>query len=237
MPKRFFVFLLFCLFAINNNHARPIKQPDLSSFIVVLKEPSLSSSTFDEQGNCLYKGFSTRKNGRIERVRSHRRRLQRNLSNFENRLRKISSDIVPRRRFTGLINGISLDMPVRIAPRIRSLPEVLAIVPNRKYNRLLTKSNNLMNAPMAWQLNGGESLAGQGIKIGIIDTGIDNTHIMFDDERYELPEGYPLGDTDFTNNKIIVARVFTKNGDSSEDSTPSDRNGHVTHVSSDAAGR
>ena len=93
-----------------------------------------------------------------------------------------------------------------------------------------------MNAPMAWQLNGGESLAGQGIKIGIIDTGIDNTHIMFDDERYELPEGYPLGDTDFTNNKIIVARVFTKNGDSSEDSTPSDRNGHGTHVASVAAG-
>ncbi len=236
MPKKFFVFLLICLFAIDSNHARPLKQPDIDSFIVVLKEPPLSSCSFDEQGNCLYKGFSTRKNRRVERVRKHRQRLGENLSKFESRLRKVSPEIITRRRFTGLINGISVDMPGRVAPRIRSLPEVLAIVPNRKYNRQLTKSNDLMNASFAWQLSGGQTNAGKGIKIGIIDTGIDNTHIMFNDEGYELPDGYPLGDTNFTNNKIIVARVFTKNGDSSEDSTPSDRNGHGTHVASCAAG-
>ena len=236
MLKRIFVFVLFCLFAINNIHARPLNQPGLRSFIIVLKEPSLSICAFDEQGNCLYKGFSTRKSRHVERVKKHRRRLRENLSKFENRLRKLSPDIIARRRFTGLLNGISLEMPGRIAPRIRALPEVLAIVPNRKYNRLLTKSNDLMNSSFAWQLSGGQSNAGKGIKIGIIDTGIDNTHIMFDDEGYELPGGFPLGDTNFTNNKIIVARVFTKNGDSSEDSTPSDRNGHGTHAASCAAG-
>jgi len=236
MLKRFFVFLLFCLFAINNNHARPLIQPGLRSFIIVLKEPSLSRSAFDERGNSLYKGISKRENRLLEQVMKRRRKLQENLSNFENRLRKLSPDIIPRRRFTGLLNGLSLEMPGRIAPTIRSLPEVLAIVPNRKYNRLLTKSNDLMNAPLAWQLSGGQSRAGQGIKIGIIDTGIDNTHIMFNDEGYELPDGFPLGDTNFTNKKIIVARVFTKNGDSIEDSTPSDRNGHGTHVASCAAG-
>jgi subtilisin family serine protease len=116
------------------------------------------------------------------------------------------------------------------------MPEVLAIVPNRKYRYSLNKSNDLMNAPAAWQLAGGQALAGQGIKIGIIDTGIDHTHVMFDDSGYERPEGYPLGETDFTNNKIIVARVFTKDGDSALDSTPRDRHGHGTHVASCAAG-
>lgn len=158
------------------------------------------------------------------------------LSRFENRLRRVSPDIVPRRRFTGLLNGLSLEMPRRMESRIRAMPEVLSIVPNRKYNYSLTRSNDLMNAPLAWQLTGGPALAGQGIKIGIIDTGIDHTHVMFDDEGYELPEGYPLGDPNFTNNKIIVARVFTRNGDSLEDSTPRDRNGHGTHVASCAAG-
>ena len=220
MPKRIFVFLLFCLFVANNNHARPLKQPGRSSFIIVLKEPSLSRSAFDERGNSLYKGLSKRENRRVEHIRKRRRKLRENLSNFENRLRKISPDVITRRRFTGLINGLSLEMPDRIESRIRSLPEVLAIVPNRKYSKLLTKSNDLMNATGAWQLSGGQSHAGKGIKIGIIDTGIDNNHIMFNDEGYELPEGYPLGDTNFTNNKIIVARVFTKNGDSIEDSTP-----------------
>ena len=236
MSKRFFVFLLFCLFAVNNNHARPLNEPGFRSFIIVLKEPSLSRSAFDERGNSIYKGISKRKNRRVEHMMKRRRKLQENLSNFENRLRKISPDIIPRRRFTGLINGLSLEIPGRIASRIRSLPEVLAIVPNRKYNRSLTKSNDLMNAHLAWQLNGGQSLAGQGIRIGIIDTGIDHTHIMFNDEGYELPDGYPLGETNFTNNKIIVARVFTKAGDSFQDSTPRDHNGHGTHVASCAAG-
>ncbi|MHC4534705.1 MAG: S8 family serine peptidase [Planctomycetota bacterium] len=202
----------------------------------MLKEPSLSRSAFDERGNSLYKGISKRENRRVEHIRKRRRKMRERLSNFENRLRKLSPDIVPRRRFTGLINGISLEMPGRIAPRIRSLPEVLAIVPNRKYNRLLTKSNDLMNATEVWQLSGGQSRAGLGIKIGIIDTGIDHAHIMFNDDGYELPEGFPLGDVDFTNNKIIVARVFTKAGDSAEDSTPEDRDGHGTNVASCAAG-
>ncbi|UCF16186.1 MAG: S8 family serine peptidase, partial [Phycisphaerales bacterium] len=116
------------------------------------------------------------------------------------------------------------------------MPQVLSIVPNRRYDLSLTRSNNLMNAPLAWQLAGGQELAGQGIKIGIIDTGIDHTHVMFDDAEFELPQGYPLGDTDFTNKKVIVARVLTKSGDSPEDSTPRDRNGHGTHVASCAAG-
>ncbi|MCH8121269.1 MAG: S8 family serine peptidase, partial [Planctomycetes bacterium] len=236
MLKRFFVFLLCCLCAANNNHARFLNQQNVRSFIVVLKEPSLSSCSFDEQGNCLYKGISTRENRHVEHVIKRRLELEDKLSRFENRLRRLSPDIIPRRRFTGLLNGLSLETTDGIASRIRSLPEVLAIVPNRKYDYLLTKSNNLMNAPLAWQLSGGEALAGQGIKIGIIDTGIDNTHVMFNDEGYELPSGFPLGDTAFTNNKIIVARVFTKSGDSIEDSTPRDRNGHGTHVASCAAG-
>ncbi|MHC4230058.1 MAG: S8 family serine peptidase, partial [Planctomycetota bacterium] len=165
-----------------------------------------------------------------------RMEMEDKLNRFENRLRRLSPDIVPRRRFTGLLNGLSLEMPSRMASRIRSMPEVLSIVPNRKYNYSLTRSNDLMNAPLAWQLTGGPALAGQGIKIGIIDTGIDHTHVMFDGEGYELPAGFPLGDTNFTNNKIIVARVFTRNGDSLEDSTPRDRNGHGTHVASCAAG-
>jgi len=236
MRKKIFVFLLCYFLVANNNYARFLDQQNVRSFIVILKEPSLISCAFDEQGNCLYKGISTRENRHTEHVMKRRMELEDRLSNFENRLRRFSPNIIPRRRFTGLLNGLSLEMPRGFASRIRSLPEVLSIVPNRRYHYSLTSSNDLMNAPLAWQLTGGQEVAGQGIKIGIIDTGIDHTHVMFDDERFELPEGYPLGDPEFTNKKIIVARVFTKNGDAFEDSTPRDRNGHGTHVASCAAG-
>ena len=236
MWKKLLVFLLCCLFAANYSYSRPANRPEVHTFVVLLKEPSLSSRVLDKRGKSLYKGFSTREKRHVERMIEHRMEMEDRLSRFENRLRILSPNVIPRRRFTGLINGLSLEMPGRMVSIIRSMPEVLAIVPNRRYEYSLTRSNDLMYAPFAWQLVGGPALAGQGIKIGIIDTGIDNTHVMFDDEGYDLPAGFPLGDPNFTNNKIIVARVFTKAGDLPEDSTPRDRSGHGTHVASCAAG-
>lgn len=236
MFKRILLFLTCWVFVINNAYARFPDRPRDDSYIVVLKEPSLSSTMLDRRGRSVYKGIATRPKRHAERVSRRRIMMEKRLSRFEDRLKRLSPRIVPRRRFTGLLNGVSLDMPVGMTSKIRSLPEVLSVVPNRKYDLSLTRSNNLMNVPMAWQLVGGQEIAGQGIKIGIIDTGIDHTHIMFDDEGFEMPEGYPLGDTDFTSKKVIVARVLTKSGDTPEDSTPRDRNGHGTHVASCAAG-
>ena len=235
MRKRLSIFLFCCLFT-GNSTARPLNQESVNSYIVVLRGPSLCNRVFDEEGSSIYKGISTRENRYVRRVRKHRTELDDKLSRFENRLKRVSPDIIIRRRFSGLINGMSLQMPNRVASRIRSMPDVLTIVPNRKYHRLLTESNELMNIPLALQINGVETYAGEGVKIGIIDTGIDHTHVMFDDEGYSFPPGFPRGNTGFTNNKIIVARVFTKNGDSIEDSTPRDRDGHGTHVASCAAG-
>jgi len=236
MAKGLFTFLMCLLFLTNDTYARYPERQDADSYIVLLKEPSLSRSMLDGHGRSLYKGITARPNRRHERAYRHRIKMEERLSRFENRLNRISPRIKRRRRFTGLLNGMSVEMPKGYVSRIRSLPEVMSIVPNRRYHFSLTKSNDLMNAPLMWQLAGGQEVAGQGIKIGIIDTGIDHTHPMFDDGQFVLPVGYPLGDPNFTNNKIIVARVFTKNGDASEDSTPRDRNGHGTHVASVSAG-
>jgi len=236
MAKGFSAFLVCLLFMANGTYARYPDRQDVDRYIVVLKEPSLSHSMLDRHGRSFYKGISARKGRERERTSQRRAKMEERLSRFENRLKRISPRIVRRRRFTGLLNGMSVEMPRGYLSRIRSMPEVLSIVPNRRYHFSLTRSNDLMNAPLIWQLVGGQDVAGQGIKIGIIDTGIDHTHPMFEDEQFELPEGYPLGNPDFTNKKIIVARVFTKNGDVLQDSTPRDRNGHGTHVASCAAG-
>jgi subtilisin family serine protease len=64
----------------------------------------------------------------------------------------------------------------------------------------------LISAPAAWAGNGGQANAGEGIKVAIIDTGVDVTHPCFSDAGY--PARPQLGDTHFTNNKVIVAKVF-----------------------------
>ena len=63
-----------------------------------------------------------------------------------------------------------------------------------------------IGAPALW----GQTLdtAGQGVKIGIIDSGIDPGHPYFDPTGYAMPAGFPKGQERFTTAKVIVARVF-----------------------------
>ncbi len=66
---------------------------------------------------------------------------------------------------------------------------------------------SLINAMEAWAAAGQTpATAGDGVKVGVVDTGIDITHPCFSDAGY--PDHLRLGDQRFTNNKVIVARVF-----------------------------
>src|SRR5512142_3220549 len=64
----------------------------------------------------------------------------------------------------------------------------------------------MISAVDAWNTGGGSATAGEGVKVAILDTGIDVTHPCFSDAGY--PAQTQLGDTHFTNNKVIVAKVF-----------------------------
>ena len=60
---------------------------------------------------------------------------------------------------------------------------------------------------------GGMGNAGAGIKIAVIDSGIDQTHPAFQDSSLQLPAGFPKctpGDCAYTTNKVIVARSYVK---------------------------
>ena len=142
---------LICLFLLGVAHAKFSPQGDERSFIVVLREPPLSRSAFDEQGRSLYKGMRARAQHRHKPVFERRRQLGEKLRRFEDRLQRVSPQVRTRRRFTGLLNGLALDMPAGLVSQIQSMPEVLSVVPNRKYYPLLTESNRLMNVPQIWE--------------------------------------------------------------------------------------
>jgi uncharacterized protein (TIGR03437 family) len=133
---------------------------------------------------------------------------------------------------------------------LKSLPGVIGVVPARRYKRSLNEAVNLVDAPAAWASLGGIQNAGKGIKIAILDSGIDQNHPAFQDSSLAVPAGFPIcgGATfncgDFTNNKVIVARSYvpllaagTNPADPSADSrpddyTPRDHVGHGTAVAS-----
>ena len=83
--------------------------------------------------------------------------------------------------------------------------------------------------------------AGAGMKIGIIDTGIDSSHPAFQDPSLAIPDGFPHvnsnADVANTNNKVIVARSYASLfARRDPDTSARDHVGHGTATSMAAAG-
>jgi subtilisin family serine protease len=155
-------------------------------------------------------------------------------------------------RITGatstLLNAIFVTASADRVEELKSLPGVKAVIPQRQFKPKMNRASALVDAPAAWNAAGGIQNAGAGVKIGIIDTGIDQTHAAFQDSSLTKPAGFPKCNvpsdcTNFTNNKVIVARSYVPMliGSSPANSCPDDisaryRSGHGTAVAAIAAG-
>lgn len=149
-----------------------------------------------------------------------------------------------------LVNAIYVQASPEQAAELRSLPGVARVQRLQVYRRVMTRAVDLVNARPAWTLLGGAQNSGAGVKIAIIDSGIDHTHPAFRDPSLAMPPGYPnclrdRGDCDFTNNKIIAARSYVNlvadwdgkpENTRPDDLSPRDRVGHGTAAASVAAG-
>jgi len=150
-----------------------------------------------------------------------------------------------------LLNAVFVVASKDEAAQLRALPGVKAVVPLHRYRALLDQAVQLTNVPAAWSQLGGTTNAGAGIKIAIIDNGIDQTHPAFQDASLQRPAGFPICDLQqncaFTTNKVIVARSYVPTlaagtqpnpaADSRpDDPSPRDRMGHGTALAMIAAG-
>jgi uncharacterized protein (TIGR03437 family) len=175
-----------------------------------------------------------------------------------------------------LLNAIFVVAPPETLAEIRAIPGIADVVRMRTGQKHLNVATQLMNAAPpgnslssyapAWNsAPGGASNAGAGVRIGIIDSGIDPTNPAFQDSSLTMPAGFPKCNSDptwsctsFTSNKVIVARSYVRqisayavtdpanplpsvtpapNPATSEpdDYSPRDRDGHGTAVASSAA--
>ncbi|HEX4278232.1 MAG TPA: S8 family serine peptidase, partial [Bryobacteraceae bacterium] len=145
-------------------------------------------------------------------------------------------------RITGsshiLLNAIFVAAEPDQADQLKSLAGVMHVAPLARYHLNLDHAEQLINVPAAWNLLGGTSNAGAGVKIGFIDSGIEATHPAFQDPSLTPPSGFPVcqvvfpgaaldqsidctatdpakgfplctaGTCSYTNNKVIVARSY-----------------------------
>ncbi len=146
--------------------------------------------------------------------------------------------------YSVVLNGLAVKLNGHALSHLLNAPGAAWVQNDYLYSPEMNRSPTLINAPAAWTAVGGQGNAGAGIKIGIIDTGINQTHPFLTDNSLTPPAGFPKCDAKdssvgvpdtsclFVSNKVIVAKVFQTLTNFDARAVQS----HGSHVSGIAAG-
>lgn len=227
--------------------------------LIQLKSPALlASATRDAQG-------------RYQISEQAKQQVLKEQQDLEAELQKISPDIRIVFRYRMVLNALAIDAQQAHAGEINNL-DVQFIEADERFESPATFKSVLSTGPTvatasktsmgiigAAQLNqkmipgaGGQlmPIKGQGVRVGVIDSGIDYTHTMLGGAGDESIFNSITADADtayFPNSKVVGGRDFvgTTFGSSSHlydnriprpDNNPIDRTGHGTHVAGSIAG-
>src|SRR5213080_3490048 len=139
------------------------------------------------------------------------------------------------RRFQIVLDGLTVSLPVTKLPQLARLGFVGHVYPSIRYHLATDTSTGVIGATELQRLTG---VRGDGMKIGIVDDGVDATNPFFNPSGYSYPAGFPKGQTKYTTAKVIVARAFPGPHSGKGGRLPIDRHAsfHATHVAGIAAG-
>jgi minor extracellular serine protease Vpr len=169
-------------------------------------------------------------------TKSYRAQLSALRNDFKQWLRANAPSAKVTGEFDISLNAVAVQLNGASLGTIASAP----MVKKAQYEGLYHPLDNndpdlaLIHAIDAWAAVGGPANAGKGVKVGIIDTGIDQTHPCFNPAGYLYPAGFPKGVSSLTTAKVIVAKVFN-NQSNRFHYTPEAIQEHGTHVAGTVA--
>jgi minor extracellular serine protease Vpr len=174
-------------------------------------------------------------------------------------LAALSSDVKPLYKYRLVSNAVAVVAPTALKDRLKQMTNVILVESAGSFSRPLEMPGALkgsdFRARNSVKFIGGEiahskGLRGQGMRVGVIDTGIDYTHSMFGGAGTEaaykainpsqadssFPSAKVVGGMDFVGTDYDSASAdFTKRIPT-PDVNPLDEGGHGTHVGGTIAG-
>jgi subtilisin family serine protease len=179
--------------------------------------------------------------GRSLQSASHRtymRQLDSAQAELADRIETALPEAQVRWHYRLVADGLAVALPRSQAEALARIPGVARVWPNVRFHALRdTAGPQQIGADKLWGPN--FSTAGNGMKIGIIDDGLQATHPYFNPSGFTYPAGFPKGDTKYTTPKVIVQRTFTPPSLTwkyAKVPFDPDNSFHATHVAGIAAG-
>jgi subtilisin family serine protease len=204
--------------------------------VVTLPQPPLSQAILHDRGLAAATMVRHKLDLRAPASVSYLRTLAVAQRQLQARVERLIPQARVRWHYGVVLDGVAVVVPHSQLARLSAMKGV-TVWPSVTYHALLDRTPQLIGAPTVW----GPTLAtaGNGIKIGILDDGLDQTHIFFSPTGFAYPAGFPKGNLAYTTPKVIVARTFApatpvwKYANTPFDPEYSD---HATNVAGIAAG-
>jgi subtilisin family serine protease len=136
------------------------------------------------------------------------------------------------RRYQLLVNGFAVSVPYVRLPELLDLESANHVYPSLRYTLSMNRGPSVIGATQFAGLTGSQ---GEGVKVAVVDDGVDHEHPFLDPTGFSYPPGFPKGPGGSTTPKVIVARGFAGPG---ANSAPLDRDNsfHGTFVAGVIAG-
>ncbi|WP_285854646.1 S8 family serine peptidase [Brevibacillus borstelensis] len=192
------------------------------------------------QGEPAASEASYKRGSRSSATRSAESRVSREQTSFLKEARKKNIDLHVERTFSHVFNGMEMTLPANEIESLASLPQVKAVYENTIYT-IPDVELDAMNgrefkydiAPLKqigvldmWD----EGLTGKGLKVGVIDTGVDYLHP-------DLKDAYKGGYDSYDNDKDPYEEAPISPDDDAKGEGGYEGSSHGTHVSGTIVGR
>ena len=211
-----------------------------AAYTVLLQAPSVGDRLDETRGNPA--GAPARRSAAD--LASLRRAVSRSQQSVAGAIRARGIEVVGS--VENVLNAVFVRATPAQAAEIARLPGVRVVAPCRQYEPMVQSVGEIVKVAAARSRAPAPPLLGDGIKIAIIDSGLDFDHGAFRGEALGTLPDYPKGDPaylELATNKVVAIRSYVGMLNSRalgtstpDDNSPRDYSGHGTAVAMIAAG-